>query len=258
LRLATALALTSPAVSSGQEPDGWALHIDYVQSLIEAEPSVPLHYVRLAQAYAQVGDEDQVLRNIDEAVKRGGSRLAADILAGDFYAKQGRDAKAIHHYLAVLSESPSQPHVLTQVWKIVQKSKAKTRLGVDRAVLSDVLNAQGFHVAPLRGRTSKARCQKELKRGNELLAAGDLVGATRAYEEAAHHDPWNPRVHRSLGIAYAREGRLNEATGAYTLYTALAPAGTEDVAKVQRIIFDFYRARTSATAPRTRTREADF
>ena len=47
---------------------------------------------------------------------------------------------------------------------------------------------------------------------------------------------------RGLGIAHARSRRLEQALGAYTLFTDLAPAGHRDIPKIRKIIIDYYEA----------------
>ncbi|MEO1268652.1 MAG: hypothetical protein AAFX99_11170, partial [Myxococcota bacterium] len=73
----------------------WERQVRYLEALAEEEPSVPLHYMRLAQAHARLGSEDAVLRYTREAVQLGGNRLAADLLVADFYSEQERFKEAV-------------------------------------------------------------------------------------------------------------------------------------------------------------------
>ncbi len=215
--------------------------VSYIASLIDKEPSLPQHYTRMAQAYAQIGDEAQVLRYCAEAVQRGGNALAAELLIGDFYSTQGLYERALERYRTVLAGSPTQPHALTRVWMLLQRSRTdNVGLGADTATLSAILNNAGFYTAERAPANNPAAAAARLSEGNRLLNENDVRGAIAAYKEAADQDPWNPDIYRGLGIAYARAADQIRAVGAYHLYIALAPPDRPDVPKVRQIIVDFY------------------
>ena len=241
------LTLLSTTAGSAQDiPDPekvrWQRQIAYVQSLILNEPSLPQHYIRLAQAYAKLGMETEVLHNTAEAVRRGQSPLSRDILLGDFYSDQERYDDALHHYLRVLAVARHQAHTLTQVWLIVQRHRAADlHLRADIQDLAMRLNGAGYHVSDTRPTNDREGARQKLTEGNRYLNAGNTQAAVGAYMDAATDDPWNPDVYRGLGIAHARDSDYMRAVGAYHLYVALAKPGTPDVAKVRQIIIDFYR-----------------
>lgn len=224
----------------------WERQIDYLNSLITAEPNVPLHYMRMAQAYVRLGSEQRVLQYSDAAVTRGGNRLAADLLVGDFYAGQGRHADALRRYMEVLKEAPDQAHALTHVWLIAQAARhdPSVRLPVGLPELRQILNKHGFYLPdttpgpPERAEEAKPRIDD----GNRRLQTGDFDGAIRAYEEAAAIDAWNPSIYRGMGIVFARMKDHARAVGAYQLYIALVPPDkAADVPKLREIIFNYYQ-----------------
>ncbi|MBH24262.1 MAG: hypothetical protein CMH57_07395 [Myxococcales bacterium] len=220
----------------------WERQIRFLESLVEEEPAVPLHHMRLAQAHARLGDEEAVMRNTREAVRLGGNRLAADLLIADFYSEQERFGEAIRIYLKVISASPRQTHALTQAWLLMQRARlVQLDLPIDKAELERKLNAQGFFIASGSPESDSATSKARVKEGNQYLNAGDIRNAIASYEEAASFDPWNADSYRGMGIAYARNGNFEKALGAYHLFIALAPPSDKDVPKVRQIILDYYQ-----------------
>lgn len=252
LGVAAGLVMAS-SVAVGQDlPEDdqvkWERQISYLTSLIDAEPSVPLHYMRMAQAYVRLGQEQRVLQYTDAAVSRGGSRQAADILVGDFYSNQGRHAEALRRYMQVLNEAPSQAHVLTHVWLIAQAARhdPTVRLPVGLPELRELLNKRGYYIADGVVRnggdgSAAPNAKPQIANGNRRLQNSDFTGAIGAYEEAAAIDAWDPSIYRALGVAYARQADTERAVGAYHLYIALADAGSREVPQVRAIIFDYYK-----------------
>lgn len=63
----------------------------------------------------------------------------------------------------------------------------------------------------------------EVKRGEQLLTAGDPVAAQRAFESAIEADPEDPRAHLDLGIALEMQGDMPGAERSYRRAVALDP-----------------------------------
>jgi len=61
------------------------------------------------------------------------------------------------------------------------------------------------------------------QRGNGLLLGGNAAGAVTAYEEAVHLASAEPEGYRGLGLAYEKQGKLDEAARAFRRYLKLAP-----------------------------------
>ncbi|HJL15810.1 MAG TPA: tetratricopeptide repeat protein, partial [Sandaracinaceae bacterium LLY-WYZ-13_1] len=74
-----------------------------------------------------------------------------------------------------------------------------------------------------------------LSEGRRHLLRGDLAGAIARFEAAARAAPRDARVHKQLGRAYMRAGRVARGIAAYRRYLALAP-DAPDRAIVERII----------------------
>jgi tetratricopeptide (TPR) repeat protein len=220
----------------------WQRQIAFVQALIDAEPSLPMHYQRMAQAYARLGVESDVLRYSEEAVVRGASPIAVDILIGDFYANQGRYDEAIARYLRVLDVAPQQAHVLTQIWFILQRNRdSPLGLAVRVEDITTRMNNAGYYISESRGPADSSGALRSAKEGNRLLNGGDVRGSIQAYKRSADQDSWNAVSYRGMAVAYARQRDYPRAIGAYHLYLALAAPGTPDVPKVRQIIIDYYR-----------------
>jgi len=220
----------------------WERQIRYLESLIDEEPAVPLHHMRLAQAHARLGDEDAVRKSTRDAVRLGGNRLAADLLIADFYSEQERFGEAIRIYLKVITTAPRQTHALTQAWLLMQRARlVQLELPIDKADLERKLNAQGFYIASGSPESDSAASKTQVKQGNQHLNSGDIRNAIASYKEAASLDPWNADSYRGMGISYARNGNFEKALGAYHLFIALAPPSDKDVPKVRQIILDYYK-----------------
>ena len=220
----------------------WERQIKYIESLLRIEPSVPLHYMRLAQAHSRMGNEGEVLRYTRDAVRLGGHRLAADLLVADFYSEQERFGDALSLYLRVIKSSPQQTHALTQAWLLMQRTRlVNTPVPINQADLERRLNNQGFFISPNQTRPDNEKSRLEVEAGNRLLNRGDVRGAIIAYQTASGADPWSANTYRGLGVAYARDGDYTRALGAYHLFIALAPPGDPDVPRVRQIILDYYR-----------------
>lgn len=220
----------------------WERQVAYLETLIAKEPSLPMHYHRMAQAYARLGNQAQVERFSREAVAHGGSPIAADILLGDFHFDQGRYRDALPHYLKVLQKSPGQAHTLTQIWLLMQRERSDNlRLPVDQATVVQRLNNAGFFLSPTTPSGNGNLANDQISLGNQHINNNDTRRAIEAYKAAASHDPWNPAIYRGLGITYARAADYKRAVGAYHLYMALAPPNTPDLPQVHQIILDYYR-----------------
>jgi tetratricopeptide (TPR) repeat protein len=238
--LATAAPLLAQELPESERIK-WERQLAYVQSLIEAEPSLPQHYMRAAQAWAQLGQTDQVLRYTQEAVRLGGSPLAADILVADHLTTLGRSQEAMERYLRVLDSSPRQAHTLTRLWLILQTARGGNERLPNMDSAAARLNNAGYYLSDRPQPPDEGAARQRIALGNQRLNNNDIIGAVGAYKEAADLDPWNPDLYRGMGIAYARTGDFDRAVGAYHLYMALAPPDTPDIPKVRQIIMDFYQ-----------------
>lgn len=226
----------------------WERQIAFIEARLRAEPSVPLHYLRMAQAWGRLGDERRVLEYTEAAVRLGGSPLAADILVGDFYSNVERPGDALQRYLRVLKTSPQQGHVLTQIWFLVRSAldpESPARLPVRLEDLVTLLNMRGYYVAEKVAGDPEGRVKSFIEDGNRRIGIGDLDGARAAFEAAANLDPWSSQIYRGLGIIYAKQRQPERAVGAYTLFVALAPPGDPTVPQARNIIFEFYRKRSA-------------
>ena len=242
--VALCVALFLPSESANAQDASevkWERQISYLMTLVEKEPSVPHHYLRLAQAYVQIGREDMVLKYTQHALERGGNPLSVKILVGDFMASRGRYERSLEEYQTVLRDSPMQSYTLTKVWMILQRDRTgEISLNMDTRILETTLKNAGLFVSDQPPANNPAAAVARLKQGNRLLNNGDASGAIRAYKEAAGQDPWNPDLYRGMGIAYARSGDKFRAVGSYQLYLALAPPNRPDLPKVRQIIIDFF------------------
>jgi hypothetical protein len=76
-------------------------------------------------------------------------------------------------------------------------------------------------VAPGAGDAGAAHAAYQ--RGSGLLLGGDAPGAVAAYEDAVRVAPADPEGYRGLGLAYEKQGRVEDAARAFRRYLKLAP-----------------------------------
>jgi tetratricopeptide (TPR) repeat protein len=73
------------------------------------------------------------------------------------------------------------------------------------------------------------------ERGNNLLFAGDVAGATAAYREAVRFAPSDPIGYRGLGLALEQQGDTAGAVRALRRYLKLAPGARDRELIARRI-----------------------
>src|SRR5262249_15660999 len=60
------------------------------------------------------------------------------------------------------------------------------------------------------------------QRGHGLLFSGECAGAAAAYQEAVRLAPADPVCYRGLGLAYEKEGKIDDAISALVSYLKLS------------------------------------
>ncbi len=237
--------LTTPALAQEAPSKQLTASVEDVQALIDKEPSLPHHYLRMAQLYSAMGREGEVVRYCQDARSRGGNALAIELVLGDFYGRQDRPADALSHYIKVLDQSPNQAHALTQVWFLLQTIRFENReVPLDVVQIAERLNQSGYYVAVALPRGDKKAAAEALARASRMLSAGRQQEAIGAYKQASAHDPWNAEAHRGLGISYATIGDNVRAIGAYHLYIALSSPTERELPRVRKLILDYYKKNT--------------
>jgi outer membrane biosynthesis protein TonB len=89
--------------------------------------------------------------------------------------------------------------------------------------------------APVKAAAPHGDPREAYERGNRLLFAGDLPGATAAYREAVELAPNDPIGYRGLGLARAQQGEMAGAIRALRRYLKLAPEARDRALIARRI-----------------------
>ena len=243
-----ALTLLLPCTAKSQSTknmEEWERYIESIQARIQEEPFYGNHYLRLAQAYAQLNDESKVLEFTRFAERNGASPIAARIILGDFYYLHGRFDEALDTYSQALLYSPEQAHILVQVWNIivdVETNDVVIQSNLDP--LKARLNEAGYFLPDQFQLVSKKQREKSrnyVQTGNAFLKKDNLHDAILSYQNGIMKDPYNYHSFRGLGIAYARMMNYQFALASYHLYLHLAPHDVDDGEQVRQIILEFYR-----------------
>ena len=253
-RVLIAAAICVPGLAGAKQDapvdlERWQAHIDQLKRRIEREPSVPNHYLRVAQAYAVVGDTDRVIDYSRMAQDRGAHPAQVYLLQGDHHLDVHRFERALGAYDRALRAAPGNIRAWSKAWRALYELRRSGRpTDIDVGMFASDLQTQGFYF-PVSWRdrgpvppVDEGEAARRTATGYRLLDAGDLPGALRAFRRAVDSAPTFPDAFRGLGIAHARSRRLEQALGAYTMFTDLAPAGHRDIPKIRKIIIDYYEA----------------
>ena len=235
----------------------WESHIDQLKRRSEREPGVPNHYLRVAQAYAVIGDTDRVIDYSRMAQDRGAHPAQVYLLQGDHHLDVHRFERALGAYDRALRAAPGNTRAWSKAWRALYELRRSGRpTDIDVGMFASDLQSQGFYFpvswrdrgpAP---RVDEGEAARRTAMGYRLLDAGDVPGALRAFRRAVDSAPTFADAFRGLGIAHARSRRLEQALGAYTLFTDLAPADHRDIPKIRKIIIDYYEAASRRRAGR--------
>lgn len=243
------LSLASAADGQGGELQEWEAHIEGLRRQAEREPSNPNHLLRVAQAYAHIGDTPRVIEVARLAERRGAHPAQCAFLLGDHYLQVHRFDLAVSSYERGLRLAPRNGQGWARLWKaLFELRRSVPNPTIDVAMAAANLESHGYYF-PGNWRqpgavpaTDDARARRLVHEGYRSLQGRDPVGAVRAFRRAIDASPVNPEAFRGLGIAHARQRRLQQALGAYQLFLALAEPRHPDVGRIRAILFDYFRS----------------
>ena len=254
--------LVRSAQAAGAQEDAidlreWEEHIAELKRRIDRSPGDSNLYLRAAQAYGTIGDTKHVLDYTAMAREHGAHPAQAYLLLGDHYIKVQRFDKALRSFDRALRAAPRNVDAWARAWRaLYELRRSGAKHEVDVGMFATDLQAHGFYFPVSwrdKGRVPDEDPQEASRRtamGYRLLDSGDMPGAIRAFRRAVDAEPTFADAFRGLGIAHARDKRLEKALGAYTLFTELAEPGHRDIPKIRQIILDYYEASSRRRAGR--------
>lgn len=236
--------------------EDWERHIVGLKAQAAREPGLPNTFLRLAEAYSQIGDTGHVEEYCRRARDRGAPPAQVHALLGEHYLRLTRFGLALDNLMRALELSPASPAIHVLLWRTLLGYR---RLPGQPEPLNPVvlqqamglLAARGYYV-PLSFRQTgslfaedPASARSYLAQGYEALRGAALREALLGFQAAADSSPTLADAYRGMGIVLARLGQTERAFAAYHLFLALEPERTRDVEEVEQIILDFYQ-RSSA------------
>lgn len=190
------------------------------------------------------GDFDKAMKDFTEAIKLMPDSATPHIAVGDLYNVQGQYEKAIESYRQALELSPGIPEVhfmigfISKQWMgddatgLVEISKAvelDSTSATYRYQLGEVLHSlERYEEAEVQLRQAIAinpdHAGAHFALG-ELYEShlGMLEQGFSEYEKAVAIDPENPDIRQSVGVAYARNDRFDDALRHFREYLKIAP-----------------------------------
>ena len=242
------------AVAAAAEPPDvveWQAHIAGLERLVARDPDNPNHYLRVAQAYSELGDTPRVVALAQQAEQHGAHPTQAHLLLADHYLKMHRFEQALKSYGRALRSAPNSALGWTRSWRaLYELRRTDTPTRLDLQVIARDLERRGYYFprAWRQPGPTPTEAPKDARRhtgvGYGRLEQGDLAGAVRAFHLALDAQPAFADAFRGLGIAHARQRRLTMALGAYSLFLELAEPDHADVGRIRQIIVDYYRSQT--------------
>lgn len=157
---------------------------------------------------------DEGIDNFIGVGARGHIRL------GDMFRHRGRYRLSILQYKRALSKEPFNPIILTRVAKV--KFLLNEFEEAERALKLAIEKNPNF-ISPYE------------VLGRYYFKNGHFSKAIKIYNEAISINPFNPRVHKELAIAYHKIGKLSDAKREFEVTLILTPSDIESKLLLQTI-----------------------
>lgn len=237
---ALALLLPSQARAQGlgdQELDLWMAYVFDLEGRVARRSDDAELMLRLADAYVRIGDLRRAMPAIERLDDLGVDPVRLALLRGDAHLGVQDWDEAARAYLEALSHAPSQPHALTQLWRLMlQVTLEDAQVSFDRLAVVERLQREGLYFpddytpepdGPDRSSRLVGRAASVLARRPEEAAALCI--------QAIAADPGNAEAFATLARAYQGENDPELAVGASLVYLLLAP-DAPDADEVRRAI----------------------
>lgn len=172
--------------------------MDGAQILLEQaarlSPESPLIHHALGEVYEKKGEREKQIAAFEKAVELHPGLYSAWRALSRLYTQQGRYAKAVDALERLLSLSDPGLTSLGTSREEIQKEKESAQQKLEEA---------------------RMKTRALFNQAQEALAKGENENAISLFEAASNEEKDNLSILYSLGIVYAMEGKLPEATGVF-------------------------------------------
>jgi len=208
------------------ELDLWiAYTLDLEHRVAQNQDNVHL-LLRLADAYARVGDLRRALPAHDRLAEMGVAPARITLLRGDAFLNAGDYDQAVRSYLEVLSDAPRQSYALTQLWRaMLDVTLSEAEVGFDKRAVIETLQIAGLYFpdAYSPGEDGPAEAELLVDQAAALLTRHRAEEASTLFMRALTLDPGCAQAFAGLARSYAELNDERAAMGASLVYLHLAP-----------------------------------
>jgi len=181
---------------------------DYFAAAVAQQPQLAELHGNLGHALAQLGQVDEGLAEMRQALRLDPYDAAVNNNLGILLARAGKTDDAIVHFITSLRSKPDDPETYTNLGNVF--------FGLGR--LDD---AAGWYGRALRLKPADAEARYNL--GSVRLQQGRPAEAVAQFEQALQTRPDYVEAHNNLGIALAQLGRTAEAITQFAIVLQLDP-----------------------------------
>lgn len=205
----------------------WIEYILNLEREIEKIPDSKELLFRLTDAYVKIGDAYRAEKYFSILTQKGIDHVRVGILKGDLYWNLQKFDEALNYYLEVISESPYQFYVLSQIWKILFLLKMKQEIQpyYELSSVIELLNRRGIYF-PYNFSIKKLDPKKSeefIVKGFSQLSIGRYEEAILQFQTALDYNPANYNGYKGIGDCYKKLNEPLKAIASYTIYLLLNP-----------------------------------
>lgn len=241
--LAALLLFATPRAASAQEMTDaelaqWIAHVLDLEQRVARRGDDQALMIRLADAYAQLGDLRRALPALERLADMGVEPVRIALLRGDAFFTVGDFDEAARAYLDALQRAPRQTYALTQLWRLMlQATLSDQPTSFDRASVVETLQEAGLYFPDRYTPTPDGpeQASRLVDRASALILRHRSAEAIALLTRAITLDPGNAEAFAALARAYDDDNDAEAAMGASLVYLLLAP-DAPDAARVRERI----------------------
>ncbi len=197
------------------------------QDVVQRDGTDALARLRLAEAHLELGDTDAAAAGLQEIVRADPGNAFAHFLLGQIALEGEAYDSALVHFLTVIDIQPAATQVHVPLGMVYRNLGDSARSQYHFARRGQTLvQLQDPRVLELEA-LKRASGATALTQGQRLIDARRYAEALALLEDAVSHDPTNPSVYLSLGVARSHLGDQAGAMDAFEQAVRIDPAGSK-------------------------------